>query len=88
MKARESPTQAQAQEEEQRASRLLLAVARASDFGQVVLEWEQALGPSHIRQSVSYAGYAQMLEIAGRSEEAAAAQARSREIVIAWENQR
>ncbi|MDA0654030.1 MAG: tetratricopeptide repeat protein [Proteobacteria bacterium] len=57
-------------------------------FGQVVLEWEQALGPSHIRQSVSYAGYAQMLEMAGRTEEAAAAQARSREIVIAWENRR
>ena len=54
-------------------------------FGQVVLDWELALGPNHIRQSISYNGYAQMLKNAGRVEESLNAKQRATEIGAAWD---
>jgi hypothetical protein len=57
-------------------------------FGEVVLEWELAVGPNHVRQSMSYERYAQMLEQAGRTEEAQAAVQRSNEIGAAWQARR
>ena len=54
-------------------------------FSEVVLEWELALGPNHIRQSVSYAGYAQMLNAVGRTEESTEAFRTARKINAAWE---
>lgn len=55
---------------------------------QIAKDWAVALGPDHLRISISYAGYAQLLRSLGRTAEADAAAAESARIADVYARQR